>query len=100
MESLRRAMRDRDNLVGATCASFLSVWLNRDERGTGTAARVPATEWALAGCLRQGGGREFLGERFGGQHAHGSWGPLNRQSVLGLTLWFIAGRGRLRGLSV
>jgi hypothetical protein len=36
--------------------------------------RVPATEWALAGRCRKGGGREYLGERFGGQHADGSGG--------------------------
>ena len=71
MESLRRAMRDRANLVGATRALFVSVWLNRDERGTGTVARVSAAEWALACRWRQGGGREFLGERFGGQHTDG-----------------------------
>ena len=69
---MRRAMRDRANLVGATCAVFVSVRLNGDERGTGAIARVPAAAWALACRCRQGGGREFLGERFGGQHAHGS----------------------------
>ena len=42
-------MRDRANLVGATCALFVSVWRNRDEGGTGAIARVPAAEWALAG---------------------------------------------------
>src|ERR1035441_4306429 len=74
MEPLRCAVRDRTDLVGATGPVLVSVRLDGDERGTGAIARVPTAEWALAGGRRWGGGREFLGDRVGGQYAHDSGG--------------------------
>src|ERR1039458_10151595 len=74
MEPLRRAVRDRADCVGATGPPLVPVRLDGGERGTGAIARVPAAEWALAGGRRWGGGREFLGDRVGGQYAHDSGG--------------------------
>src|SRR5271157_1717170 len=74
MEPLRRAVRDRTDFVGATGPVLVPVRLDGDERGTRANARLPTAEWALAGGRRWGGGREFLGDRVGGQHAHDSGG--------------------------
>jgi hypothetical protein len=74
MEALRRAVRDRADRVGATCAVFISVRLNGDARGTGAIACVPAADLALACRCRQGGGRELPDERVGGQYTDDSGG--------------------------
>src|SRR4051794_6577218 len=74
MEPLRRAVRDRADLFGATCPALAAVRLHAAERGVGAIARMPAAEWTLAGCRGWGCGRELLGERYGGEHADDSWG--------------------------
>ena len=74
MEPLRRAVRDRTDFAGATGPLLVSVRPDGDARGAGAIARVPTTQWALAGRRRWGGGREFLGDRVGGQYAHDAGG--------------------------
>src|SRR5579863_1929279 len=69
MEPLQRAVRDRADLAGATCSALVFVRLDDYEKGTGAIARVPATEWALAGPSGRGCGPQFLGKRHRGQHA-------------------------------
>src|SRR5579863_1544546 len=70
MEPLRRAVRDRADLAGATCSVHVFFRRNGSETGTRAIARLPAAEWAVAGCWERDGGRKFLGKRGGSQHAN------------------------------
>src|SRR5690349_13327708 len=69
MEPLRRAVRDRADLAGATCSALIFVRIDGQENGTGAIAGVSAAEWTMAGCWERDNGRQSLGKRHGSQHA-------------------------------
>ena len=62
MEPLRRAVRDRADIVGATCSALVFIRLNGYKKGSGAIAGASTAEWALAGCWGRGCGRQCLGD--------------------------------------